>query len=180
VGTRILTNPISFRQVGLVERYSIAIATAVLAILLRWLLDPVLGHVAFYVTVYATVAFCALFCGLGPAIVTTILGFLGIYYWFVDPRLSFAMPGRTEIHGIIGCFLVCGALLTLGEMSWRKEIKLNDAVRALLLETRERQRAEEELQKAHDELEGRVEERTADLLRALGNVESEVTERKQA
>src|ERR1022692_3215242 len=41
------------------DRYAIAIASAFLAILLRWVLDPILGHVAFYVTLYITVTFCA-------------------------------------------------------------------------------------------------------------------------
>jgi diguanylate cyclase (GGDEF)-like protein/PAS domain S-box-containing protein len=44
----------------------------------------------------------------------------------------------------------------------------------------ERKRAREELQKAHDELEMRVQERTADLARANELLQGEITERKKA
>jgi hypothetical protein len=35
------------RREFVVERYGIALATAALAIVLRWIFDPLLGHVAF-------------------------------------------------------------------------------------------------------------------------------------
>jgi len=41
------------RQRG-IERFTVAVATAVLAVLLRGVLDPVLGHVAFYVPVHGS------------------------------------------------------------------------------------------------------------------------------
>ena len=47
------------------------------------------------------------------------------------------------------------------------------------LDITERKRAEEALQKAHDELEGRVERRTAALAEANGNLEKEVAERSR-
>jgi len=42
-----------------------------------------------------------------------------------------------------------------------------------------RKQAEETIKKAHDELELRVRERTADLVRANGELESEIAERRQ-
>src|SRR5579863_7679480 len=103
----------------LAERYTIALSIAVFAILLRWCLEPLLGHVAFYVTVYMAVAFCALIWGLGPAILSGLAGFLGIFYWFVDPRRSLEV-GRSQIHSIIGFFLVCAVLIWLGEANRRR------------------------------------------------------------
>jgi hypothetical protein len=67
------------RREFVVERYGIALATAALAIVLRWIFDPLLGHVAFYVTVYAAVAFCSILCGYAPAIVSAVVGFMGIF-----------------------------------------------------------------------------------------------------
>jgi signal transduction histidine kinase len=163
------------------KRYAIAIAAAVVAILLRWILDPILGHVAFYVTLYVTVTFCAVVCGFAPAILSGLLGFLGIFYWFVDPRHSLSIIRQPEIHAIVGCFLVCAVLIALGEANRRKQLRLNETILALTTEARERKRAEEELRQAHDESEQRVVERTAELSRALARLESEikVSEKKE-
>jgi K+-sensing histidine kinase KdpD len=92
---RILRILIPLPRQRVADRYAIAISSTVLAILLRWLLDPVLGHVAFYVTLYVAVTFSAMVCGFAPAILSGLLGFLGIFYWLVDPRhssLSFTNP----------------------------------------------------------------------------------------
>ena len=179
VWTRALKLVLSKRQ-NLPERYTLAFATAVVAVLLRWALDPVLGHVAFYVTVYMAVALVSLILGLGPAVLTTVVGFFGVLYWFVDPRHSLLIRSQAEIHGLIGFFLVSTVLIILGETNRRKQSILNNAVVALTLETNERQRAEEALRKPHSELEQRVAERTVALSQALAKVESEVAERKEA
>src|SRR5579863_6572941 len=93
-------NPIPSRSTF--KRYSIALAAPVFAIVLRWLLDPVLGHVAFYATVYIAVAYCAMVCGYAPATLSALLGFCGIFYWFVDPRHSVWPIPASEIHGVVG------------------------------------------------------------------------------
>lgn len=168
------------RQEFVLERFVVALSAAVLAVLLRWLLDPLLGHVAFYVTVYAAVAFCALVCGYLPATVCASAGCLGVLYLFVDPRHALLVQTRTEVHSITGFFLVCAALIALGETNRRKQLRLNRTVMALTSEAEQRARAETELQRAHDELERRVEQRTAQLSKALSNLESEVTIRQRA
>ena len=161
------------------ERYEIAVAAAALAIVLRWLLDPLLGHVAFYVTLYMTVTFCAVVCGFLPAIVSGILGFLGIFYFFVDPRHSVSLIRQPEIHAMAACFLVCAVLIALGEANRGKQLRLNETLLAVRTESRERERAEEELRHAHDELEQRVQERTAALSLALSRLQSEIRVREE-
>jgi len=177
-GTRILAifSPLPHQRV--IERFSIALGTAALAILLRGLLDRVLGHVAFYVTVYMAVAFCAVVCGFVPSILSTLIGSLGVFYWFVDPRHSLSIV-PSEIHGMVGCFLVCSVLIALGEANRRKQLRLNETITAITTEASERKRAEDELRKAHDEVEQQVDERTRDLAQALASLHSEVKMREQ-
>jgi len=162
------------------DRYVTAVVAAATAILLRWFLDPVLGHVAFYVTLYVSVTFCAVVCGYAPAILSGLLGFLGIFYWFVDPRHSLSFIRQSsEIHAIVACFFVCGVLIALGEANRRKQLRLNQTIDALTAEARQRKRAEVELREARDQLELRVDERTAELSRALATLESEIRVREQ-
>jgi signal transduction histidine kinase len=179
VPPRALTILSPLRRESVAEAYTIAIATAMLAVALRWCLDPVLGHVAFYATLYMAVAFCALVCGPGPAILSALIGFAAIFYWFVDPRHSLAVA-RPQIHAVIGFFLVSAVLIWLGEANRRKQLRLKDAVLALTAETNQRKHAEEELRQAHHQLERRVKERTAELSQALAQLESEVKVRKEA
>jgi signal transduction histidine kinase len=170
-------SPVPDRRITL--RFSLAIATAVLALLLRALLDPALGHVAFYATVYMTVAFCATVAGMVPAVLNAILGFVGIFYFFVDPRHSLSIP-RSEVHGVVGFFLVSAVLIALGVANRNKQLRLNATVAALTSEAAERRRAEEELQEAHRELEQRVEERTTELTQTLARLKAEISVRERA
>ena len=80
---------------------------------------------------------------------------------------------RGEIHGVVGCLLVCLVLITLGATNRRKRLKLDQTVLALTIEGAQRQRVEQELRQARDELERRVEERTIALSQALRRLESE-------
>lgn len=171
-------NPIPKERLS--NRYTVAALAGVLAVILRWVLDPVLGHVAFYVTVYVAVVYCAIVCGYAPAILTSLLGFCGIFYWFVDPRHSLYVVRPSEIHGVVGFFLVSAVFIALGEINRRQQLRLNESVTALTREIEERQRAQRDLRAAHDQLELRVQERTQELFQALSRLESEVQVREHA
>jgi len=173
-----ILNPIPKERV--LSRHSVAALAALLAITLRWVLDPVLGHVAFYVTVYMAVVYCTIVCGYAPAILTAVLGFAGVFYWFVDPRHSLAPVPASEIHGVVGFVLVSGVLIALGEANRNKQLRLNETVIALTREAEERQDAQRELRIAHDQLEQRVQARTEELFQALSRLESEVEVRERA
>lgn len=177
---QMLTNLTPIPRKDVFRRYVIALCAAVAAILLRWLLDPVLGHVAFYVTVYIAVAYCAVVCGCLPAILSGLVGFFAIFYWFVDPRHSLAVIRPSEVHSTVGFFLVTAVLIALGDANRRKQLRLNESVEALTAEAGERQRTQEELRRAHDQLEDHVTQRTAQLSQALTRLQNEITVRERA
>jgi signal transduction histidine kinase len=134
----------------IVIRYGLATLAAMAALLLRELLSPFLGTDNPYHTVWAAVVFAAWYCGVGPAILTTLLGGLGVWYWFLPPTRSFHLQDpKTEISGTVGFLFFSGLIIVLGEANRRSLGKSR--------------RAEEELQKAHDDLEQKVKERTAAL-----------------
>jgi signal transduction histidine kinase len=132
------------------RRYGLAILAAAAALLLRQALSPLLGESNPYHTVWAAVFFSAWYCGLGPAIVTTLLSMVGVWYWFLPPTQSFALRDpKNAISGMVGFLIFSGLIITLGEVNRRSLART--------------QSAEEQLRKAHNELEVNVQERTADL-----------------
>ena len=92
---------------------------------------------------------------------------------------------------IVGYGFVLNGLLVSTFLAFRQEaeqaarlgeqaIHLQDANHWLAVEVSERQKAEEQLRTAHDELEARVKARTADLAHANGLLQLEVEERSRA
>jgi len=140
-----------------VRRYSLAVLAAIAALLLRQLLSPLLGVDNPYHTVWAGVVFSAWYCGLGPSIVTVLVSLAGVWYWFTPPTHSFALQDpRTAISGMVG-FVVFSALI----------IALGEANRRSLATSK---KTEKRLQDAREELEQKVQDRTADLNLANENL----------
>jgi signal transduction histidine kinase len=135
---------------GAARRYGLAVLAAGVALLLRQLLTPFLGESNPYHTVWAAIVFCAWYCGVGPSVVAVMLCVIGIWYWFLPPAHTFALKDpKTAIFGMIGFLGFSGLIIALGESNRRALLR--------------RQWAEEQLQQAHDELEHKVQERTAEL-----------------
>ena len=133
-----------------VRRYGLAVLAAIVALLLRRMLTPLLGESYPYHTLWAATVFCAWYCGLGPSILTALAGVVGIWYWFLPPVHSFELQDpKAEIAGMLGFLLFSGLIIALGEANRRSLARSKWT--------------EEQLRKAHDELEQRVQERTADL-----------------
>jgi signal transduction histidine kinase len=132
------------------RRYGLAILATILALWLRWVLSPLLGETNPYHTLWPAVVFSAWYCGLGPSILTTLIGLAGIWYWFLPPYSSFGLQDpKVEISGMLGFLVFSGMIIALGEANRRSIARTKWA--------------EEQLRKAHDELELKVHERTADL-----------------
>jgi len=140
-----------------VRRYGLAILAAIVALALRGLLSPLLGEHNPYHTVWAAIVFSAWYCGLGPTIIATLIALVGTWYWFLPPAASFLLKDpKTAISGMIGFLFFSGLIIALGESNRRALAKSRWA--------------EEQLRKAHDELERKVSERTADLNAANENL----------
>jgi len=99
-------------QHAVLKRYAVALASVALALGLRAALEPVLGHVGNYITVYIAVVFSALVCGLGPSILSAVVGTAGVVFWFIAPLHTVSTTDR--IHSLIAWILVCPILIALG------------------------------------------------------------------
>jgi PAS domain S-box-containing protein len=137
------------RKTQVAARYALAAGTAVAALYLRKLLNPLLGAQNPYHTLWLAMAFSAWYCGVGPSILALIIAVLGVGYWFLPPYGSFVIKNQPDLFGLLGFVIFSTVLIALGRSTRR------------VMEQRER--AEEGLRKAQQELEDRVRERTISL-----------------
>jgi PAS domain S-box-containing protein len=105
--------------------YALAILAVGAALILRLVLAPLLGTQFPFHTLWAAVAFSAWYCGVGPATVATIIGSLGVWYWFLVPVHSFRLQDfKAQMTGLIAFWVLSGGLIVLGENNRRTRIEL--------------------------------------------------------
>lgn len=154
-----------------VGRYGVAIFTAILALTLRGLLTPILGTDDPYHTVWAAVVFAAWYCGVGPAILTTLMSAIGVWYWFLPPEHSFVVADpKVQFTGLAGFLILSTFIISLGEANRRSKMRSEIEIRERI-HTEQRLRARErELETLHSALADRVEERTTELNAAISGL----------
>lgn len=139
--------------------YGCAVASVAIAVLLTLLLESIIAPGVFSLF-FAAVIVSAWYGGLGPGLLATTFSSLALEYFFIHssyslaPSFSWGYPFRLVLFGLVA--LLISSL------------------------TAARKRAEEALRRAHDELEMRVQERTAELAKTNQTLQVEVAERKEA
>ncbi len=145
-------------------RYGVALLTAILALMLRGLFAPLLGTHDAYHTAWAAVVFTAWYCGIGPAILTTLLTAIGVWYWFLPPGHTFAVADiKSQSAGMIGFLILAGLIIALGEANRRSKLRSEMEIRERRQTERRLLARERDLEALHAALADRVQERTADL-----------------
>ena len=89
----------------IVVRYMVALLATVAALLVRLVLNRFLGDYVPYITLFPAVAFCAWYCGVGPSILSGILGLVGLRYWFMPPAHSLRVHGMQQAASIVAFLL---------------------------------------------------------------------------
>lgn len=77
---RIAAPPSDGSQLPAPLRYLLAVGATLFALWVRYLLIPWLGPYNSYHTLWAALVFSAWYLGVGPSIVTVIVGILGVWY----------------------------------------------------------------------------------------------------
>jgi PAS domain S-box-containing protein len=108
--------PITFNSTNgskrAIERYGIAVVAVVGAMGLRFALEPVLGKHSPYLPFVLAVMVAARFGGWGPGLAATAASALSCWYFFIEPRFSFAIPDSFALAGL-ALFAVVGAGVSL-------------------------------------------------------------------
>jgi len=131
------------------RRYALAVAAVAVAFLVNSALHPLVGDRTGYVLLFPAVAFSAWYCGIGPSIVATLLALVGSTYGFIPPIQPFRVFTVAEFVRALVFLCSSAAIVAMGES---------------------RRRQNERLRNEQGALEKRVQERTADLDTANGNL----------
>ena len=139
--------------------YAWAVVAVILAVGARRFADPRLGADQLpYGSVLVATMIVVWFAGLGPALVVVFAGGVAANFFLQVPRLSFAPGPDHQSWGLL-VFFVLGTVISLfGGFVHTQRARAEATALAI-------QRAELALREAHDGLELRVRERTAELAR---------------
>ncbi|MGZ5887717.1 MAG: sensor histidine kinase [Ramlibacter sp.] len=118
--------------VGVGQQVLLAFACAMVAMGVRYLLDPALGDRQPYAPAYAAIAVAAWFGTWRAGLFCAVLSQLWANYLFIAPRGAFTLTAEDAI-GAIGFYAIAGVLLSLGHLA-KQAIAVRDA---LLLQLRE-------------------------------------------
>lgn len=144
-----------FKKPTTAQRYAVAVLSAAFALVLRGILSPLYGTSYPYLTLSVAIVFSASYCGLGAAILTTVLGVIGAWYFFIPAPHSFHMEDpKTGIAGIIGFAVLSSVIIFIGEAN---------------------RRLRQSLQKSREELEQQVLNRTRELQRTTSELLQKAT-----
>ena len=81
--------------------YALGLVAVVLAVLVRWLLDPLMGDSLPLVTLFGAVAAAVWLGGYRIAIVVTLIGYIACHYLFIPPRGHLDLNNMSTIVGLV-------------------------------------------------------------------------------
>lgn len=112
-------------------QYLLAILATVVALLVRWAIDPYFGILSELTPLYPAIAFSAFYLGIGPATACTMLGFAGVNYWFMLPRNAFSLAQPGYLFMMFFYLVVAALLIALAEAHRRSLRRAQDAEQSL-------------------------------------------------
>lgn len=119
-------------------RYTLAVLSALLSLLLCFLLGPFLGIAGCYLLVFLPVAVAAWYCGVGPSILAVVIALAGATVGFTFRAHSFLTPELGSSISMLVFVLSSFVVMALGESRLRENAALHQAQGELELRVRER------------------------------------------
>lgn len=95
--------------------YALALIALVLAIGVRWMLDPILGDTLPLVTLFGAVAAAVWLGGYRVAIPVTLAGYVACHYLFILPRYGFDFASTANLVGLVAYLFTCSIIIAFGE-----------------------------------------------------------------
>jgi PAS domain S-box-containing protein len=123
---RAFVNLSGARPLSAPAAYALALAALLVAVLLRYALNPWMGDALPLVTLFGAVAAAVWMGGYGPAILVTILGYAACDYLFIEPRFSFHVNDPGNLIGLLPYLVTCSLIIAFGEAVRRAEQRANE------------------------------------------------------
>ena len=108
---------------GQAVRYALALTVPLLAVYLRFLLNPLLGTKNVYQSVFAAIVFSAWYCGFIPSVLSTMAAVIGVWYWLLPHQGPFPSVVPVDLYGLVGFVLFSGLIIAFGESNRRSQAK---------------------------------------------------------
>ena len=106
--------------------YALGFAALVLAILLRWALNPIMGGTLPLVTLFGAVAAGVWLAGYRLAIPIALLGYIACHYLFIPPRGHFDLTSMANIVGLVAYLFTCTLIIVVGEAARTAESRAHE------------------------------------------------------
>jgi PAS domain S-box-containing protein len=148
-------NDSAWRMPSEIKRYGLSVLFVAISLAATFLLQPSVLVTPLF---FPAILLSAWFGGVGPGLLAALLATLALAYFFLPPTYSLRFDPAELLQLLV--FFLSAVLVS----SWSAA----------------RKRAETSLQRARNELEAKVEERTADLSRSNEQLRTEIAERKRA
>lgn len=97
--------------------YAFGFVAIVLAVLLRWLLDPLMGDTLPLVTLFGAVAAAAWWGGYRIAIPLSLIGYVACNYWFIQPRSTLDLTALPNLVGLVAYLFTCSLIIAFAEVA---------------------------------------------------------------
>jgi len=101
-------------------------AVLVVAVLLRWALDPLLGDSLALITLFGAVAAAAWLSGHLTAIAVALLGYVACAYLFIEPRGRLGLDVPANAVGLGAYLFTCALIVGFGEAMRRAQARVGE------------------------------------------------------
>jgi len=159
------------------QRYGFALAALAVAFGIRLGFDGLAGNKHVFITFIVATIFVTWYAGFRPAVLTALLGFVLGAWFFLPPRHTFQV--NNFLDSLLPPVFVQACIIFFGWAMHEARRRANASAlvainnqKKLEAEVMDRKRAEEEVRTLNQELERRVEMRTAELIVANEELES--------
>lgn len=98
-----------------VTKYGLSLAALLVAVAVRWLLDPLLHDDLALVTIFGAIALSVWLGGYRPALLVTVLGYAICGYLFIEPRGSIDLRVGGNLVGLVAYLGTCSLIIWFGE-----------------------------------------------------------------